>query len=172
MPDPELPNGKLAAGLLEELLDAGPELPPEVLLGPRVGEDACVIETGAGVLVAATDPITMTGNRVGGHAVLINANDVAVTGVQPRYFLASVLFPERTRESQVRALFADMRSALSRVGAALVGGRPRHFAGDRAPRSRRRDEQAVPPHLRSPLLQSRRRRRSQCHRRGRQRSRR
>lgn len=117
-----LPTGKISAALLAELLDEGPPLPSEVLLGPRPGEDACVIETAEGVLVVATDPITMTGVGVGAHAVLINANDVAVCGVRPRYFLASILFPEGTTESDVRALFRGMRSALDEVGAVLVGG--------------------------------------------------
>ncbi len=122
MTERKLPSGKLPAGLLQELLDAGPALPPDVLVGPGIGEDACVIEVEAGVLVAATDPITMTGSAVGGHAVVINANDVAVTGVRPRYFLASVLLPGGSSESDVRALFADMRAELARVGASLVGG--------------------------------------------------
>ncbi len=117
-----LPSGKLPASLLAELLDAGPELPPEVRLGPRVGEDACAVELGGGALVAATDPITLTGSGVGAHAVVVNANDVAVMGVRPRWFLAAVLLPEGTSEEDVRALFAELREALRRVGAALVGG--------------------------------------------------
>ena len=122
MRESHLPVGKLPQSLLGELLGDGPPLPAEVAVGPRIGEDACVIEVEQGVLVAATDPITMTGSAVGGHAVIINANDVAVTGVRPRYFLATLLFPEGSTEHDVRALFADMRGALARVGAALVGG--------------------------------------------------
>ena len=34
----------------------------------------------AGTLVAASDPITLSGSDVGAAAVVINANDVAVTG--------------------------------------------------------------------------------------------
>ncbi|MBW1687880.1 MAG: hypothetical protein JRS35_22830 [Deltaproteobacteria bacterium] len=117
-----IPPGKLPALLLRELLAAGPPLPPEVRLGPRIGEDACAIDVAAGTLVAATDPITLTGSDVGAHAVVINANDVAVMGVRPRWFLAVVLLPEGTREQQVRALFASMREALARTGTALVGG--------------------------------------------------
>lgn len=91
-------------------------------LGPRPGEDACAIDVDAGTLVVATDPITMTGAGIGAHAVVINANDVAVMGVRPRWFLAAVLFPEGTRSSRVRALFSDMRRALQAAGVALVGG--------------------------------------------------
>jgi hydrogenase maturation factor len=117
-----IPTGKLPAALLRELLAAGPPLPPEVRLGPRIGEDACAIEVSAGTLVAAADPITLTGGGVGAHSVAVNANDVAVMGVRPRWFLAVVLLPEGTVEEEVRELFAAMRDALAETGVALVGG--------------------------------------------------
>lgn len=122
MSDPVLPVGKLPPALLAELLAAGPPPPPELLVPPTPGEDAAVLRVDGGALVAATDPITMVGSGVGRHAVWINANDVAVCGVAPRWFLAAVLLPEGTREDDVRALFAGLRAALEEVGAALVGG--------------------------------------------------
>ena len=115
-----LPPGKLAPSLLERLIET--RLPPEVRLGPGIGEDACAIEVEAGTLVAATDPITLTGSGVGAHAVVINANDVAVTGARPRWFLACVLLPEGATAGDAEALFAGMRRALDAVGAVLVGG--------------------------------------------------
>lgn len=117
-----LATGKLPPALLHELLETNPALPPEVLLGPALGEDACAIEVPAGVLVAATDPITLTGSGVGAHSVLVNANDVAVLGVRPRWFLAAVLLPEGTRDGDVRHLFAEMLRGLERLDVALVGG--------------------------------------------------
>jgi hydrogenase expression/formation protein HypE len=117
-----LPTGKLPAALLRELLAAGPPLPAEVRLGPGVGEDACAIDLPAGTLIAATDPITLTGTGVGGHSVWVNANDVAVMGARPRWFLAAALFPPGTHEREVRAMFEGTRAALARIGAALVGG--------------------------------------------------
>ncbi|MFQ5697383.1 MAG: AIR synthase related protein [Myxococcota bacterium] len=91
-------------------------------LGPELGEDACAIRVGAGALIVAADPITLTGESVGSHAVWVNANDVAVTGARPRWFLATVLMPPGTGSAEVRALFARMREALRKVGATLVGG--------------------------------------------------
>ena len=115
-----LPAGKIAPDFLARLIET--TLPPEVVLGPRVGEDACAIEIEAGMLVAATDPITLTGAGVGAHAVAVNANDVAVTGARPRWFLACVLLPEGSTGEDAEALFAGMRRALDQVGATLVGG--------------------------------------------------
>jgi len=114
--------GKLPPELLREILAEQPNLPSEVRLGPELGEDACAIDVPEGTLIATADPITLTGSDVGAHAVLINANDVAVMGVRPRWFLAVVLLPAGARESDVRALFHSMRSALEGVGAVLVGG--------------------------------------------------
>ena len=115
-----LPAGKLAPDILARLIETS--LPPEVVLGPRIGEDACAIEIEAGTLIAATDPITLTGTGVGAHAVAVNANDVAVTGARPRWFLACVLLPEGTTRGDAEALFEGMRRALDQVGATLVGG--------------------------------------------------
>lgn len=117
-----LGGGKLPPDLLARLLADVPEAPPELLLGPRVGEDACAIEVPGGVLVAATDPITLTGEEVGRLSVVVNANDVAVTGARPRWFLAVVLVPPGTDEAAVRELFAGVTAALAAVGAHLVGG--------------------------------------------------
>ena len=117
-----LPIGKLSAALLRDLLDGGPTPPPEVLLPPRIGEDAGVVALAGGALVAAADPITLTGREIGAHAVAINANDVAVMGVAPQWFLAVLLLPVGITEAEVRALFGEMQAALSRVGATLLGG--------------------------------------------------
>jgi hydrogenase expression/formation protein HypE len=120
--DKSLRPGKLPAALLRRLLAMGRPAPAEVLLPPAIGEDACAIAIGGGALVAATDPITLTGTEIGGHAVVINANDVAVTGVRPRWFLAAVLLPPGTGAAAIEALFADMHAALQHLEVTLVGG--------------------------------------------------
>ncbi len=53
---PKLSIGKIPADLLAELL-ASDSHPPELLLGPQIGEDACAIEVPGGALIAASDPI-------------------------------------------------------------------------------------------------------------------
>lgn len=121
MAEKTIPAGKLPAELLVRLLGTFAAA-PEVRLGPALGEDGCAIDVPSGVLVAASDPITLTGVDVGRMAVLLNANDIAVMGVRPRWFLATVLLPVGTVEEDVRRLFAGMRRALDDIGATLVGG--------------------------------------------------
>lgn len=120
--EPHLEVGKLPIDLLARLLDELPPSPPELRLGPAVGEDACAIEVAGGTLVAATDPITLTAEELGLLSVVVNANDVAVTGARPRWFLSVILVPPGTSEGAVRDLFAAMNRTLSRIGAYLVGG--------------------------------------------------
>ncbi len=94
-----------------------------VVLGPRFGEDAAVIDMGANYLVAKTDPITFTSERIGWYAVNINANDVATMGARPRWFLATLLLPETsTSLSLVRNIFRDTLRACADLGVTLCGG--------------------------------------------------
>jgi hydrogenase maturation factor len=53
---------------------------------------------------------------------VINANDIAVMGVRPRWYTSVILLPVGTTENDVRALFASMRVALDGLEVALVGG--------------------------------------------------
>jgi hydrogenase expression/formation protein HypE len=117
-----LNQGKLPPALLRQVLAGAPPLPEEVQLGPALGEDAAVIEVEAGCLVVAADPITLTSEDVGWSAVVVNANDVAVMGVRPRWFLATVLLPVGTNDSSVRRLFAELHAAVADLEVALVGG--------------------------------------------------
>ena len=66
--------------------------------------------------------MTLTGQDVGAHAVLVNANDIAVMGAKPRWFTATVLLPPGITEAEVRALYRRMHDALATLDAVLVGG--------------------------------------------------
>ncbi|MBO0707085.1 MAG: hypothetical protein J2P43_03530 [Candidatus Dormibacteraeota bacterium] len=118
-----IPPGKVPSELLRRLLTDDAAAPPELRLGPAIGEDACALDVGApSTLVVATDPITFGGASPGRSAVLVNANDVAVTGARPRWFLATALLPPGSTEESVEDLFGELRGALGAVGAVLVGG--------------------------------------------------
>jgi hydrogenase maturation factor len=118
-----LPLGKLRPALLHELLarHAAPDV--RVVVGPRVGEDAAVLDMGDRYLVATTDPITFVTEDLGWYALVVNANDLAVRGAAPRWFLATCLLPEgRFSEAEVSALFDQLGAACRAHGVALVGG--------------------------------------------------
>lgn len=118
-----LPVGKLRATLLASLFDRYVALDDRVVLGPRIGEDAAVIDMGDRYLVATTDPITFVTEDVGWYALVVNANDLAVRGATPRWFLAACLLPEGgATEEGVEALFGQLAAACRTLGVSLVGG--------------------------------------------------
>ena len=114
--------GKLPPELLERLLRRIEVHDPQVLLGPRLGEDAALIDYGDKVLVVKSDPITFATELIGWYAVQVNANDVACMGAKPRWFVASLLLPEGTTPQQVEAVFDQLVAACRSLDVTLVGG--------------------------------------------------
>ena len=117
------PAGKLPQEVLERILHRLPGNDPRVLVGPRVGEDAAVIDMGDRYLVAKTDPITFATDRIGWYLVHINANDIACMGARPRWLLVTCLLPERgTDEKRLDEIFQDLSSACEALGITICGG--------------------------------------------------
>lgn len=117
------PLGKLPADVLAALLADHPITDPRVIVGPRVGEDAAVLDLGEQYLVAKTDPITFAADAIGWYAVNVNANDIATTGATPAWFMATLLLPEgKTDRALVAAIFEQITDACAEIGASLVGG--------------------------------------------------
>jgi hydrogenase maturation factor len=109
--------------VLERLFRLAEIRDPRVLMGPRVGEDAAVVDIGDRYLVAKVDPITFVAEEIGWYAVHINANDLAVRGARPCWFLMTLLLPEgQADEKMLEGIFAQVQAACRAIGATLVGG--------------------------------------------------
>ena len=118
-----LPVGKLRADVLRVIFDKLVSRDPRVVVGPRVGEDAAVIDLGDRYLIATSDPITFATDDVAWYALQVNANDVAVRGARPRWFLATLLLPpDTTTDASVETLFAQLAEACEEMEVTLVGG--------------------------------------------------
>ena len=123
MPASVLPTGKLPPELLDELLARHSRPDPRVVLGPRAGEDAAIIDMGDRYLVAKTDPITFATDEIGWYAVNVNANDIACCGAVPKWFLATLLLPEqRTDPALVERIFGQIAEACAALDVTLCGG--------------------------------------------------
>ena len=122
MPNDEIPEGKVPPPVLREVLKrlgGGAGLDP----GPASGEDAAVAMGGNEPrLVLAADPITFPSSEPGWHAVIVNANDVAATGGQPRWFLSSIIVPPGTRATRIAEIADGIRAGCREVGAVAAGG--------------------------------------------------
>lgn len=95
---------------------------PRVLIGPKIGEDAAVIDMGDRLLVAKSDPVTLATDSIGWYAVQVNANDVACTGGTPKWFLATLLVPPSYTEAAAGEIFDQIVQACRALDIALIGG--------------------------------------------------
>ncbi len=115
--------GKLPAPLLQDLLSRYAHSDERLIVGPRVGEDATVIDFGSQYLVAKTDPITFATDQIGWYVVHVNANDLAVMGAVPRWFLCTLLLPAgQSSAALVEEIYAQISETCEGLGAALCGG--------------------------------------------------
>ncbi len=115
--------GKVPPEILEKIVFANLGIKDaDILLGPSLGEDASVIRIGDKVIIAATDPITGSISDVGWLAVHVNANDIATFGVQPRWFLASIMLPVDTSPDELSKIMYQIDDAAQTLGISVAGG--------------------------------------------------
>jgi hydrogenase expression/formation protein HypE len=94
-----------------------------VIVGPGIGLDCAVLDFGDRYLVAKSDPITFATDEIGWYAVQVNANDIACSGAQPQFFLATLLLPHVTGNAALaERIFVQITAACRELGATLVGG--------------------------------------------------
>jgi len=118
-----LPAGKLPAALLKRLLHEYVVPDASVIVGPAVGEDAAVIDLGGRYLIAKTDPVTFATDEAGWYAVNVNANDIACSGGEPRWFLATALLPAGQADAAMaERIFRQLAEACRRLSISLCGG--------------------------------------------------
>ena len=118
----KLKAGKLPLELLDDLLSGIEITDPRVVLGPKVGEDAALIDFGDRYLVTKTDPITFATDLIGWYVVQVNANDLAVMGATPKWLMVTMLLPEGITTDEVRGIFRQLTQACRERDITLVGG--------------------------------------------------
>jgi len=123
MNKPSYPVGKLPQDVLARMLECHTRGDERIVVGPGIGEDATVIDFGDRYLVAKTDPITFAADRIGWYAANVCANDIAVMGASPKWFLTTILLPEgQADEGLVESIFQDLAASCEELGVLLCGG--------------------------------------------------
>ncbi len=118
--------GKLPIDLLKKVLKRYSIVDPTVIVGPKIGEDAAVIDPGKEMThywVVTSDPITFTTDEIGYYGVVVNINDIATRGATPKYFLATLLFPEVGSDQKlIHKTFRQIHDACRRFKVSFIGG--------------------------------------------------
>ncbi len=118
-------TGKVDIDLLKRLLKKHTLLDPRVVIGPKIGEDAAVIDSGKGsddYWVVTSDPITFTTEEIGYYGVVVNLNDLATMGATPKWFSATLLFPEGSDSGVIEKVFKQVHDACRRFKISFIGG--------------------------------------------------
>lgn len=122
--------GKLDISLLDNLLKNLPLRDKRIKIGPKIGEDAAAIEMQDSYLVVTSDPIIFVSEDIGYYAVNINANDIASLGAVPKWFLATLLFPEKDSSKKlIKNIFSQIKEACEELNISLVGGHTEIVSG-------------------------------------------
>jgi len=125
---------KLREDLLQELLNLVYSPDTRVIIGPKFGEDAAIIDVvGLRYLVTHTDPITGACEYLGWLAVIVPSNDVAVEGGTPRWCEIALLLPEGIDDDSVRKIFLQVKEASVDVGVSIIGGHTEYSPGIERP---------------------------------------
>ncbi len=115
--------GKLPPKLLEELVFEGLGLGPEVILGPSVGEDSVAIDLGGGkVLVIHSDSVSAASTLLGWLSIHVVSNDIAVSGVRPKWMLVNVHMPPEEGLQGLKKVMVGVKQAARELGVTVVGG--------------------------------------------------
>jgi hydrogenase maturation factor len=73
--------------------------------------------------VVTSDPITFTTEEIGYYGVVVNLNDIATRGAIPKWFLATLLFPEEGADLRlIEKVFGQIHDACHRFEISFVGG--------------------------------------------------
>jgi len=118
-----LPQGKLPNNLLADFLNGFSFDDPAILIKAGVGEDIAAADIQKEeVLILKSDPITFATDAIGNYAVLVNANDIATCGAEPRWLLTTLLFPSQTSGSEIQHIMRGLNRIALQYGITLCGG--------------------------------------------------
>ncbi len=116
-------RGKLPPStLFKIILDQLGKPDKRVLVGPRIGEDAAIIQGNGKVLIIHSDPVTGASQDIGRLSVHVSVNDVVSKGADPRWVSLVLLLDPGINLRAIRRIFSQAHQACLEVGAAIIGG--------------------------------------------------
>ena len=120
---PSLSVGKLEPNRLQQLVfSCLGAANSRVIVGPKIGEDAAVIDFGDRVLVVHSDPITGAIENIGRLAINVSTNDIATRGIRPQWILIVMLLPQNFDLDQLKKITEELDKAAKEIDVAIIGG--------------------------------------------------
>lgn len=126
--------GKLSPKLFDELIF--PYLGKKsnkVIIGPKHGVDAAVIDLGEKVMVIAEDPtfgLPSLGFKEFGWAIVhICCSDVACLGAKPEFMTICLLFPPKIEKQTIKEIMTSIHEECLKLEISLVGGHTGVYPG-------------------------------------------
>jgi len=95
---------------------------PDVLLGPAFGEDVALTRIGGDILASHLDPIVGAVGNIGWLAVHVACNDIAASGIRPRWILLLALVPHQEDHELLARIMADAGRAAQELPVSIIGG--------------------------------------------------
>jgi len=102
---------------------------PDVILGSAFGEDVALTRVGDDILASHVDPIVGAIGNLGWLAVHVACNDIAASGIAPRWILVLVLVPQQEDEELLEQIMRDVSYAAKEINASIIGGHTGYSSG-------------------------------------------
>jgi len=103
-----------------------------VLVGPKHGVDAAVIDLGDRVMAVATDPtfgMPVVMPFFGWAIAHICASDVAVLGIKPEYMTICILLPPESKPETLEGFWKQLHIECKKLDITIVGGHTGIYPG-------------------------------------------
>ena len=95
---------------------------PDVILGSAFGEDVAVTRVGDDLLLSHVDPIVGAVNGIGWLAVHVACNDIAASGIKPRWIQLLVMLPSQEDTNDLKQIMCDAARAARSLNVTIIGG--------------------------------------------------
>jgi len=95
---------------------------PDVIMGAVFGEDVALTRVGNDTLASHVDPIVGAVNNIGWLAVHVACNDIATSGMPPRWIQTLVLVPHKEDEALLEQIMRDIQRAADETKVSIIGG--------------------------------------------------
>ncbi len=102
---------------------------PSVILGATFGEDVALTMVGNDLLLSHVDPIVGAVSGIGWLAMHVASNDIACSGIRPRWAQILLLVPTKEDYPLVKEIMADAAKAAAEIQVTIVGGHTGYSSG-------------------------------------------